>query len=379
MIRRKIIFALTAIVCHTSLLVAQNTLINGSFEGSYSTGSTSGCVYFFGMTGAYITHGTAQIGGAGAADLVQFAHMWYQNSGNWGEGVALSMNTTTKDRQEYTLCFWYRTDNDPGTVNFLLTTNPAQSSFSNCGDPIPSFSPSQVLTPATPLPAAANWTYYSMTFTANSNAYNTLVFYPSNTSASVFQLDIDGVVLSTCDPALQMDMSNYPIPSGYFQRSNYIQAGSHVMGSTTTAVVTADANVNTTFRAGNFVLLNDNFMADPNTGHFFLAELGPCTDFCTGGAARMADTRSLSTIQSDFPEPLQAEVYPNPFTGMLGFNNLNTGDVIEIYNAEGRLVWKTVATGEQFTVDPAIKTRGIFLVKITNASGKYIVKQVIRE
>ena len=82
--------------------------------------------------------------------------------------------------------------------------------------------------------------------------------------------------------------------------------------------MTVNPNVPTTFRAGQFVLLDDNFIATPSSTSYFLAEIGTCG--CVWSVASKTDHADGQALP-DGPRLPNAEgssdlwLYPNPTSG----------------------------------------------------------------
>jgi hypothetical protein len=397
----KFLFSILVGFMNLKSLVAQvNLLQNGSFEGPFTPVSyvpplpfDPSCPTFTNMAGCYATHGTPEIVTSTPADGLQYVRMWHTaNDPAIGEGVALELTEETVDGYAYNLCFWYRAFNDPGggtvpqgVISCALTNNAPSSPIDNCGDPIPAFNPVLQILVGT-LPLTNVWTFVSIPFTAD-GSYNNLVIYPQDLIAdnNLFSIHIDGVNFSMCEPSLQLHATNIPNPSGYYQRQNWIQAGSHLIGSTTIIPVIADPNVNTIFRAGKFVELTDDFLAAPNSGSYFLAELGDCV--CTGNSSDSRQQRysGLETVVEQGSGDIKSltvtnaiKVYPNPTNDMITITSLPEEALLEIYTSDGKLVYSKIINGSNVNLSLKEMNKGIYLLKVTNKCGNYKTKQLIK-
>ena len=76
-------------------------------------------------------------------------------------------------------------------------------------------------------------------------------------------------------------------------------------------------------------------------------------------------------------------LYPNPFTKTITIDFSRESIVIskvEIYNTIGaRLLEKPINTNQKIELNTANLAQGVYLIKITDDTGKYVLKKIIKK
>jgi hypothetical protein len=71
------------------------------------------------------------------------------------------------------------------------------------------------------------------------------------------------------------------------------------------------------------------------------------------------------------------EVYPNPFTDLLNFRQVESGSVVELYSVDGRLVRQQVYTGTSMNLSgEEVLSPGVYIVKISHSNGMVMLSVV---
>lgn len=359
------------LLCASSAMAQVNLVDNGDFEDL--TGAiivAPPCGYFTNLIGWQATHGTPEYVNVGGIVGPGYLRMWNQHT-NYGEGVAAILSQSTHTRQRYVLCFWHRDFGPPANIVIVLHNSAVASNFSICGGPIPNFGASQVVAtiPTTP---NGGWISEAVAFTPDA-AYSRLSIFPlGNFVDTIATIHLDGFELSTCDPSLIVDHLFTPQPAGLYMRTYSIIAGSMLTPPGSPLPVTPNPGVNTTFRAGNYVQITDNFLAQPNPDHFFLAEIGPCIYCDATGIAKVGEAQS--PYDQGIAEGAQKQrfsLFPNPTSGRFTLQTDAPGDArFAIYDIYGREVEpETEMSGSQVQIDLSAVPSGTYLVRVKSAAG----------
>jgi hypothetical protein len=371
-----------------SLTAQVNLVTNGDFENlTGATLTVPPCPTFFNLQGWGISHGTPQliVGGDGPVGP-NYVRMWSQLQGaiNKGEGITAKLNDTIPERAGLNLCFWYRTHYPPGFINVVLhnipPTNPG-----GCGDPIPNFAPSQVVA-TIPFPATSVWTKVSIPFTANADYLYFSIYATSPIATDSTQtIHIDGVSLTYCEPNLIVDAYFPGSPSGVYIRQNYIQAGSFATPPGSITPVTVNPNISTTFRAKNFVLIQDAFISQPNPGSYFLAEIGPCDACYEDILDNSIGDRMGSPVIENYEEDIQTmslvsagkfslSIIPNPASHTVFFST-NEGQSFShvlVVDLGGRVVFEENALSQsRFEMNTEQLQEGVYIVSLRLDDGSF--------
>ena len=85
-----------------------------------------------------------------------------------------------------------------------------------------------------------------------------------------------------------------------------------------------------------------------------------------GGPYTKVDTKEISTPQ--------ISVYPNPVQDVLTISQIQTGDLVQIFSAQGLLVSQARSTGEKLEIDLSRVVSGIYMVKVGGTVVKVLKK-----
>jgi hypothetical protein len=370
---------LAFLLCH-SLIFSQSLVPNGSFENNCGFNNTCGRFPNGCIPGWIVAHGTPQLVIGAAYDATADIRMWTHNGE--GEGIAANLTSNVQKGKEYKLCFAYRTYmEDPScttTVYVRLGNGLSYNSGSCAGGAVPPVVPgAQVIFSDQVVGEPANtwsvWHYVSVDFWATDN-YSQLLVWPDmqqDCSTSLTTILVDYFSLQedniSCTDPLIIDMSNYPVPSGTFEDYYYIRAGSHTNGSSTTAVVTIDPNVNTVFRASDYISLEDNFLSAPIRDVAFVAEIKRCNPDCPAGQKLTAPNENK---ESESISNNSFNIFPNPTSGSFTLQR-SDNDIadVKILDLTGRIIIdRKNITETNIILDISDQTAGIYLVRITSGT-----------
>ncbi|MCA6365301.1 MAG: T9SS type A sorting domain-containing protein [Bacteroidetes bacterium] len=359
-----------------------NLIITGDFEntlGATIDPPTTPCGSFTSLSGWTVSHGTPQmvLGGDGA-DGPNYVRMWSMVSGTGfqGEGITANLTQPVTTRMNLTLCFWYRTYNAPGFLDVILHNTPPTGPSASCGS-VPAYGSFQIAITPISFGVDNQWNYVSIPIVPD-NTYNYLAIYPRSTTATAQtqNIHIDGVSLLYCEPSLIIDHTFPVSPAGFFVRQNYIQAGSRVTLPSSPIPVSVNPTINTTFRAGNFVLLDPDFVAQPNNSSYFLAEIGPCL----GCEANRIGVTSAISQEEQFPNECFIDltgipkVFPNPANNQFTLQLYNTdlaenNALLQILDLSGRTILEQTITQTQTEISTAQLPAGTYLWRVHEYSG----------
>lgn len=378
-----LLFALS--VAGGSLAHAQSTVPNGDLE--INCGANAGTCPTFApgcVPGWSLSHGTPQLGTAnGIVGPSEFV-LWNLISGgtSTGEGVYATLTTPTPTRGSYELCFYYRLISGTGNVVARFTTGLTPAPGIGCGEPIP--------TPATQLVAyngaavAGGWQHVVVNVSSLS-AFTQLNVYPVANTTTALWIELDGFEVRHCGTSLVATPTTLPNPSGFYARSGSILATS----SSSPGTVTANPAVNTTFRSGISVTLEPDFVAMPNAGIFFLAEIGPCG--CAPVAARMANgAPSPLRAGVDYdPEEVQRaalappvlQLWPNPTAAEVHLQCSAPLAEVRIFDLAGHLlrVQSCDAAAHTLRLDTDGLPAGTYLVQAHTQAGTRLTQKLVKQ
>jgi hypothetical protein len=83
---------------------------------------------------------------------------------------------------------------------------------------------------------------------------------------------------------------------------------------------------------------------------------------------------SSASIQDPILNTANVLVYPNPFLDQLTVSSETELQKIELYQANGLLLFVKDLAGKDFTLETSELKNGIYFLQVTNAKGKEIVK-----
>lgn len=89
------------------------------------------------------------------------------------------------------------------------------------------------------------------------------------------------------------------------------------------------------------------------------------------------DPSDPTGVKNNQAENLQLPVFPNPSKGKFNFTNLKAGNVIEIFDVTGKLIYKTTVKDPAVTIDLEGKEKGTYLYKIINSQNTSTGKLII--
>jgi Secretion system C-terminal sorting domain len=379
------LFAL--IVASSSLAHAQNMVPNGDIELNCGA-NTGGCPTFTAtcIPGWSRSHGTPQLnitsGNVGPSELA----MWNAASGTstTGEGVFATLTSPTPVRGKYELCFFYRVvagSTGTGSLVARFTTGLVAATGTTCGDPIPS--PTTELVVHNSPVIAGGWQRVAVT-TSSLSAFTQLNVYPVANSTNVLWVEVDGFELNYCGTNLLATPSTIPMPSGLYARSGSITASS-LSG---TGLVSADPSVSTTFRAGQYVLLEPNFVSTPNSGKYFLAEIGTCG--CVAASARSIQTETPELTSKDIDpaeylmeefEAFNVALHPNPVRELVTLNANASLRQVRVMDLSGKVLLDRFVLDDLqvMTVDMSGLSSGVYLIEAQAKTGGRVVTKLVKD
>lgn len=376
-----VLFLFFMLLSSISGITQTNLIVNGDFEntlGATIDPPSTSCGSFTSLSGWTVSHGTPQmvLGGDGA-DGPNYVRMWSMVSGTGfqGEGITANLTQPVTTRMNLTLCFWYRTYNAPGFLDVILHNTPPTGPSASCGS-VPAYGTFQIAITPIGFGVDNQWNYVTIPIVPD-NTYNYLAIYPRSITATAQtqNIHIDGVSLLYCEPSLIIDHTFPGNPAGFFVRQNFIQAGSRVTLPGSPIPVTVNPAINTTFRAGNFVLLDPDFVAQPNSSSYFLAEIGPCLG-CPGN--RISAASAISPEEQFLNEYIIdltgiPKVYPNPaaelFTLSIPASTVETNNTFNLYDLSGRAIRSVQITQLKTEIDVFDLPAGTYIWQLSSASG----------
>ncbi len=370
-----LLFAL--IVAGGSVAHAQNVVFNGDIENNCGFNS-GGCPTFSNtcIPGWAISHGTPQLLTSGGIDGPSEFSMWSMiSSGSLlGEGVFTTLGQNTPTNGNFELCFYYRLASGSGNVVARFTTGLGWGG-AGCGEPIPN--PSTQLVAYNSTAVSGGWQQVVVTV-SSAQSFNQLNFYPVSNSTTPMWLEIDGVKVNYCGANLVATPATLPAPANFYARTGTITATSGGGGG----FVTPNPSVATVFVAGQYVLLQPNFLALPNPGQYFLAYIGPC-DGCRSSATRVSQTDSPARgMRLNEPFEVLPEVVtigPNPTEGAFTLHAGRAIHNVTITDLSGKVLMELPAQseGSESNVDISHLASGLYFVTgETDAGQKFLQKLV---
>lgn len=78
---------------------------------------------------------------------------------------------------------------------------------------------------------------------------------------------------------------------------------------------------------------------------------------------------NISTGITDDNNPMQAEIYPNPSSGLLYFKGVDGNNPIQIYNLQGIRIYSDILDENQKSLDLSALPDGLYWIQLQNASG----------
>lgn len=362
-------------------------LVNGSFEANCGTNNdiydncptfSSNCIQNW-----FVTHGTPYLYTNVGYNSNSSVGMWSINS--MGEGIALNFDQPLIQGHEYAICFVYWTDN-PNSVSanlrVRLTNGLSHVIPTACGGNIPTAASQQVgnIDVST---TTSNWVKVSLNFIANT-AYTQMSVYPFTTENIAVTVTVDDFkLLGQCTNTIIVDYTSPSVTESYEQFA-VIRAGSHINGSSTANNVTVDQPGLVEFTAGQYVSLEDNFLAMPGANdEVFLAMIVPCTTDCRDAQARI-NTASFSPFPKNkdldvMQELATIEVFPNPASDHITVRSDYGLKSAVLTDVSGRTIMTfqlTLNEKEQTLKLKDIKS-GIYFLTITNSFGKVETKKLL--
>ena len=376
-------FALS--VAGGSLSHAQSTVPNGDIENNCGA-NAGGCPTFAVgcVPGWSISHGTPQLGTTGGIVGPSEFVMWNQLSSGvpTGEGVYATLSSATPTRGSYELCFYYRLVSGTGNVVARFTNGLTPGGGVTCGEVTPV--PSSQLVVYNSAAVTGGWQHVVVS-ASSMTAFTQLNVYPIANSTTTMWIEVDGFEVRHCGTSLVATPVSLPNPSGFYARSGTILATS----SSNPGTVTANPAVNTTFRSAISVTLEPDFVAMPNAGTFFLAEIGPCG--CAPAAARMA-SGAASTLRPGVnydPEEAQRaalappvlQLWPNPAVGEVHVQCTAPLAEVRIFDLSGHLLRVLQGDGDSYTLRLGTDElpAGSYLVQARTQAGTRLTQKLVKQ
>lgn len=89
----------------------------------------------------------------------------------------------------------------------------------------------------------------------------------------------------------------------------------------------------------------------------------------------MLETLEMDVVGLSERNLSRVQAFPNPSRGQLALNGLNTGDLLELYDNQGRLLWRSVAQSAMMNL--YLDKAGIYLLKISGQNSSEQLRLVI--
>jgi hypothetical protein len=372
------------------LTLEAQLLSNGDFENNPSScPSSSLCGNRINSTCVpnwHRSHGTPQLS-IGNTTGTKYIWMTYHGSSATGEGIYYNYNFT-KD-VEYRICFKAIPDSGTnctstgiGLIIKIANGVPETSvSGSTCFEAIPTATSEQTI--YTNNSKETTWQEYETSFTPTQN-FSQLWIYPKGTSSCNFNVSVDEIsIYKGCNKLLVYN-NNAVIPSGIHTNYKIIKAG-----STNNQITSSVSNANVSLLAGEFVLLEPNFITSPNSGNFFLAAIQPCI-LSACPSSKNIGVDKVGVVEKEAFENELVQVAPNPlkrYTSFIFNYTLPAHSVIniDIYNINGKKVWselfETLDTKGQVTrlLDLNTLAAGVYMLKTRIENEVYTKKIILLE
>jgi hypothetical protein len=368
--------------------LAQVIIPNGDFEINCGGDNTNNGCPTFSMNcvlGWHISHGSPNLRTTGGIIGLSRIGMW-SRSGE-GEGVYADLNHPTPIGKPFELCFYYQVSTSSsglGNIVVKLTSGltPLLAVAACSGYPL-NLNPNYI---AYDSPAiSGGWQLVSIAIPPLSQSFTQLNVYPNTMSHQTFAVHVDGFQLNYCNSELLITPMTMPNPVGLYDNKGYITSTS----SGSSGIVSVMPNQTTTFRAQRAILLQPNFVADPNQGSFFLAEIDPCV--CDPRSQSSAEKNIISETSEQFLDQdqllynpalqAQIEVFPNPTSGNATVQSSYALEKVELISIPGKVLRSWPCPENTFSLDidlDAIST-GVYLVRIRTTDGRILTKKLIKE
>jgi hypothetical protein len=110
-----------------------------------------------------------------------------------------------------------------------------------------------------------------------------------------------------------------------------------------------------------------------NTGALYFDMMRIQSDCYESTPTRVAPSASLS---DPLAKPAAIQVFPNPFSDQVHISSDAELQKIELYQANGMLIYAVESTGKEFTLETSLLNEGIYFLQITTAQGVESVKVV---
>jgi Secretion system C-terminal sorting domain len=327
-----------------------------------------------------ISHGSPQLITSGGIVGPSSLAMWSQKilfGPDLGEGVLAPLILPTPTGESYELCFYYRMvpgTNGDGNIVARFTTGLVEFPPSGLGGEVP--------TPTTELvvynsPVVMGAWHHVVLTVSSLSAFSQLNIYPVASSFQTFWVEVDGFELNYCGTNLLATPATLPMPTGLHQRSGTITSSS--LGGA--GFVTADPGVPTAFRAGQYVLLEPNFVAMPNRFGCFLAEIETACGCSGSGKMSGGDlTSALAPYEIDVDE-FDVALFPNPISETVTLNANAALEEVHVLDLSGKvLLERLVLDGLQVVkLDMTEFPSGVYLVESQSKSGGRVVTKLVKE
>jgi hypothetical protein len=357
---------------------AQNMIPNGDFESNCGAGtSILSCLTFSPtcVAGWQTSHGTPYLDFAGgiAGPTAVIMGSRTNGSGFESEGIFCNLNTPTDPQKRYLICFRYRTWGSGGTILVRLGNGITYTVPTSCGQAPPNPSPSYTAySNAVPAVVTAGpWQTVSL-YASPLQVYTQLFVYPVSNTPDALWLEVDGFEMLDCASALEFTPGSLPAPSGFFARNSTIRAYSPGGWGT----VTADPNVNTTFRAAQYVLLEPNFVASPNPGTYFLAEIGTC-----GCNVAVPKTDFVTRTPQEEGGMAALKVYPNPSAGEVTVYSEFPLETVTVSDLMGKVLlqqrWEPNLNTQSLSLSEF--PNGVYLLQGKTRSGQCHTQRLVKQ
>ena len=331
-----------------------------------------------------VSHGSPQLRTSGGIVGPSILAMWHKKilfGPDLGEGILAPLVLPTPTGESYELCFYYRMvpgTNGNGNIVARFTTGLVEFPPGGYGGEIPTPTTEAVVYDSPVL--TESWQHVVLAVSSPS-AFTQLNIYPVASSFETFWVEVDGFELNYCGTNLLATPATLPMPTGLHQRSGNITASS--LGGA--GFVTANPGIPTTFRAGEYVLLQPNFVAMPNRLGCFLADI-ETTCGCSGSGKMSGG--DLISASADFDEHLKDQfqafdvaLHPNPASETVTLN-ANAGlDQVRVLDLRGKVLLERFALDglQVMTLDVSEFPNGVYLIESQSKIGERVVTKLLKE
>ncbi len=130
------------------------------------------------------------------------------------------------------------------------------------------------------------------------------------------------------------------------------------------------ATVNVSGNTGSLLyVLQPNLLG--NTKYFWRVQTNNGGHFSAWSTPKNFKTAKLDVgIKDNMLEMESPLVYPNPGSGKFTFSNIKTGNSIEIFDLNGKLVFETTAESDVMSIDLKGIAKGIYSYRVMNDEGR---------